>query len=277
MGVWGIIPAAGAGSRIQPLAFSKELLPVGSRVDGDGERPRAVSEYLVERMIKGGADKLCFVISPGKTDILEYYGSRLWGADIAYVVQGQPGGLCDAIFRALPLINAEDHVLIGLPDTVWSPEDGLARLPDGCLSFLLFPVERPELFDAVVTDEQGGVLEIEVKRKGARSNWIWGAIKMTGAVLHELHTLWCRPERRDEYMGTLVNAWMAEGGCAVGVRAGEAYVDVGTLHGYRSAIQLLQDGASLGGLCKESPSASGVEKNSLETTKQDDRSTVIAG
>ena len=46
----GVIPAAGAGSRIQPLAFSKELLPVGSRVEGGIERPRAVSEYLVERM-----------------------------------------------------------------------------------------------------------------------------------------------------------------------------------------------------------------------------------
>ena len=42
--MWGIIPAAGAGSRIQPLAFSKELLPVGARTGGDGERPRAVSE-----------------------------------------------------------------------------------------------------------------------------------------------------------------------------------------------------------------------------------------
>lgn len=30
---WGIIPAAGLGSRIQPLACSKELLPVGSRLD----------------------------------------------------------------------------------------------------------------------------------------------------------------------------------------------------------------------------------------------------
>ena len=29
--MWGIIPAAGNGTRIQPLAFSKELLPVGSR------------------------------------------------------------------------------------------------------------------------------------------------------------------------------------------------------------------------------------------------------
>ena len=52
--MWGIVPAAGIGSRIQPLAFSKELLPVGSRIENGSERPRAVSEYLVERMIKGG-------------------------------------------------------------------------------------------------------------------------------------------------------------------------------------------------------------------------------
>ncbi len=267
--MWGIIPAAGAGSRIQPLAFSKELLPVGSRVEAGDERPRAVSEYLVERMIKGGADKLCFVISPGKTDILEYYGSRLWGADIAYVVQGQPGGLCDAIFRALPLIHPEESVLIGLPDTVWSPEDGLARLPDDCLSFLLFPVEHPELFDAVVIDDQGAVREIQVKHRDASTHWIWGAIKMPGRVLHELHALWCRPERGDEYIGTLVNAWLAEGGCAKGLCAGEGYVDVGTLHGYRAALRLLEDGAVL------RPAASA--NAGRENTKQDDRSTVVAG
>ena len=46
--MWGVVPAAGQGTRIQPLAFSKELLPVGSRVDENGvERPRAVSDHLV--------------------------------------------------------------------------------------------------------------------------------------------------------------------------------------------------------------------------------------
>src|SRR4051794_3148172 len=73
--MWGVIPAAGRGSRIQPLAFSKELLPVGSRINGGTEQPRAVSEYLVERMLAGGADKLWFVISPGKSDNLGVY----WG------------------------------------------------------------------------------------------------------------------------------------------------------------------------------------------------------
>ena len=237
--MWGIIPAAGAGSRIQPLAFSKELLPVGSRIDGSIERPRAVSEYLLERMILGGADKICFVISSGKSDIMEYYGGTFGAAELAYVVQPRPAGLCDAIFRALPLIHPEEQVLVGLPDTIWFPEHALAELPDGLLSFLLFPVERPQLFDAVVTDDTGRVLEIQVKQSNPGSSWVWGAFKMTGAILRELFDLWRVRNMSDEYIGRLVNAWLANDHEAWGIRAGEAYVDVGTLHGYREAIKLL--------------------------------------
>lgn len=241
--MWGIVPAAGRGSRIQPLAFSKELLPVGSRLDHGLERPCAVSEYLVERMIRGGADKICFVISPGKSDIMEYYGAGYGEASVAYVVQPRPSGLCDAIFRATPLVAPDEPVIVGLPDTVWFPEDALARLPDDELSFLLFPVERPEFFDAVLLDDDGRVREIQVKRPDAASRWIWGAFKMPGRRLHELHRLWRERSCRDEYIGTLVNAWLAAGGEAVGVKAGHAYVDVGTLHGYRAAIGLLADAA----------------------------------
>ncbi len=238
--MWGIIPAAGVGSRMQPLAFSKELLPVGSRNDDGAERPRAVSEYLIERMILAGADRICFVISPGKSDILEYYSGRFHSADVCYAVQPEPSGLCDAVFRALPMIHRDDTVCIGLPDTVWFPEDALRHLPDDRLSFLLFPVEHPERFDAVVTDDSGRVFEIQVKKKDANSYWIWGAFKMPGAVFRDLHTLWLARGRRDEYVGTLVNAWLDAGGEAQGVRAGTAYVDVGTLNGYREAIQLLK-------------------------------------
>jgi glucose-1-phosphate thymidylyltransferase len=244
--MWGIIPAAGAGSRIQPLAFSKELLPAGCWLDGETERPRAVSEYIIERMLQAGATKICFVISPGKSDILAYYGGGIGGADFAYVVQPQPAGLCDALFRALPLIAPEEDVLVGLPDTIWFPENGLCALPGGCLSFLLFPVQRPEFFDAVVTDDTGRVLEIQVKRQGAGSNWIWGAFKMPGSVLRELFELWNRRERCDEYWGTLVNAYLLGGHEARAVRAGESYVDIGTLHGDRAAINLLSTMAHAG-------------------------------
>jgi dTDP-glucose pyrophosphorylase len=237
--MWGIVPAAGAGSRIQPLAFSKELLPVGSRADGNLERPRAVSEYILERMVIGGVDKVCFVISPGKLDILEYYGAAFGAAKIFYAVQPSPAGLCDAIFRALPLISADEPVVVGLPDTIWFPQNGLCRLPDDDLSFLLFPVARPALFDAVLTDENGNVREIRVKQPDPGSNWIWGVFKMPGAVLRCLSELWLARNQSDAYIGTLVNAYLAAGGTARGVRGGEAYVDVGTLHGYREAMSLL--------------------------------------
>ena len=238
--MWGIVPAAGRGSRIQPLAFSKELLPVGSRFDAGVERPCAVSEYLLDRMTTAGADKICMVIGPGKSDILAYYAAGYGKASIAYVVQPQPSGLCDALFRAAPLIQADELVIVGLPDTVWFPRTGFAALPDDTLSFLLFPVDRPELFDAVLLDERDDVLEIQVKCAEAASHWIWGAFKMPGHIFHALHRLWQERQRTDEYLGTLVNAFLADGGRARGVKAGEAYVDVGTFNGYRAALGLLE-------------------------------------
>ena len=203
-------------------------------------------------MLKAGATKICFVISPGKSDILEYYGSSIGCAHFAYVVQPRPAGLCDALFRALPLVPPEEAVVIGLPDTIWFPDNGLCALPEGVLSFLLFPVDRPEFFDAVVCDDAGRVNEIQVKQGDARSHWIWGAIKMPGAVFRELFELWKERECRDEYLGTLVNAYLRLGHVATGVPAGESYVDIGTLHGYRAAISLLtgmkQEPGALAGL-----------------------------
>jgi dTDP-glucose pyrophosphorylase len=236
---WGIIPAAGIGSRIQPLAFSKELLPVGSRIDDGVERPRAVSEYLIERLMLGGATKIAFVISPSKSDIIEYFGGGLGDTRFAYVVQQQPGGLCDAIFQALPLLG-DEAVLVGLPDTIWYPSHALAGLPDDRLSFLCFPVEEPQHFDAVVSAPDGRIHEIQVKQDAPASHWVWGAFKLPPRVLRELHSLWCERDRGDTYIGTLVNAWLARGGAAWAAHDGTAYVDVGTLHGWRDAVHLLE-------------------------------------
>jgi dTDP-glucose pyrophosphorylase len=103
----------------------------------------------------------------------------------------------------------------------------------------VFPVDHPEFFDAVVTDADGRVLRIDVKKRDAGSSWVWGAFKMPGSVLHELYALWRKRERSDEYIGSLVNAYLAGGGEAHAVPAGEVYVDVGTLNGYREAMRVL--------------------------------------
>ena len=239
----GIIPAAGAGQRIQPLGCSKELLPVGARILDGVERPKAVSEYLVERMIAAGAEQICMVISAEKTDIVKYYAERDYAAEIFYVVQQKPQGLCDALFHAEPFTRQHDHVLIGLPDTIWFPEN--AYLPaletEECdCNLVLFPVPNPSVFDAVVCDDLGYVQEVQVKKKDARSHWFWGAVTAMVESFRRLKLLWESRHRADEYLGDLLNAFIAAGNVVRGKYSGEVYMDVGTLEGYRNAQDYLR-------------------------------------
>jgi glucose-1-phosphate thymidylyltransferase len=236
--MWGIIPAAGLGTRIQPLAFSKELLPVGTEAGGDSEKPRAVSEYILERMALGGVTKVCFVISPRKSDIVQYYSASPRPFSIYYAVQPEPAGLCDAIFRALPLIPPDELAVVGLPDTIWFPAGALRSLGNHPCSFLLFPADQPQLFDVVLTNSDDEILGIYTKRQNPPSHWIWGAFQMSGSVLDRLFQLWRERGRQDQYLGSLMNEFLARGGRGRGVRAGTSYIDVGTLRGYREAMRL---------------------------------------
>lgn len=242
----GIIPAAGAGQRIQPLGCSKELLPVGSRTVEGVERPKAVAEYLVERMIAAGAEQICMVVSAEKTDLIRYFAERSYAAEIFYVLQQKPQGLCDALFRAEPFARHHDAVLVGLPDTIWFPENGYRQAlsviegTQADVSLLLFPVHNPSAFDAVVSDEYGYVQEVEVKRADAHSHWVWGAVTATGAAFHNLKLLWDSRHREDEYLGYLLNAYMAAGNIVRATCAGEIYMDVGTLEGYHQALNFLR-------------------------------------
>jgi dTDP-glucose pyrophosphorylase len=242
----GIVPAAGVGTRIQPLGYSKELLPVGSRVINGVERPKAVSEYLVERMIAAGAEQICMVISAEKSDLVRYFAERDYAAQIFYAVQPKAQGLCDAIFRAEPFARYHDRVLVGLPDTIWFPENAYRTVltpenfQNADANLLLFPVTNPSQFDAVVCDQQGYVTSVEVKKPEPKSHWVWGAVTTTGNAFHELKLLWEARHRSDEYLGDLLNAYIAAGSIVRGVSAGELYMDVGTLEGYRNAQDYLR-------------------------------------
>jgi hypothetical protein len=89
------------------------------------------------------------------------------------------------------------------------------------------------------------VQAIQVKQPNASSEWVWGAFKLAGRHFHTLHQLWQERRRSDEYLGTLVNAYLANGELAYGIKRGEVYVDVGTLHGYREALRVLSHQATV--------------------------------
>jgi len=240
----GVIPAAGAGQRIQPLGCSKELLPVGSRVMDGVERPKAVMEYLVERMIAAGADQICMVISGEKTDIIRYFSERDYAAEIFYVVQNQPRGLCDALFRAEPFARGHREVLIGLPDTIWFPENAYRTSMDlhsrAEVNLICFPVSDASAFDSVVSDENRYVRRVDVKARDYESLWIWGAVITTGYAFRDLKLLWESRHREDEFLGHLLNAYIEAGNSVRASHVGEVYMDVGTLQGYHAGQDFLR-------------------------------------
>ncbi len=215
------------------------------------ERPKAVAEYLVERMIAAGAEQICIVISAEKSDIVRYFAEHKYAAQIFYAVQEKPLGLCDALFRAEAFAKHHDRVLIGLPDTIWFPENAYrtvlapSSFQNADVNLLLFPVRNPSAFDAVVLNEFGYVECVEVKKPQPRSHWVWGAVTTTGSAFRELKLLWESRHRTDEYLGDLLNAYIAAGSIVRGTAAGELYMDVGTLDGYRAAQDYLRHSEAL--------------------------------
>ncbi len=153
----------------------------------------------MERMIAAGARQICMVISAEKSDIVRYYAERDYAAEIFYAVQRRPRGLCDALFRAESFVRSDEPVLIGLPDTIWFPENAFhASVEQGPgVNLVLFPVDNPSAFDAVLCDDSGRVERVEVKQPNPGSHWIWGAVTASGRAFHDLlSALGVAPSRR---------------------------------------------------------------------------------
>ena len=144
------------------------------------------SRVVARRKLLEAAAALGYRLKVHADEFVGLGGTRLaveLGATSADHLVSTPEADIDALGRG-------DTVAVGLPDTVWFPETALRELPDDQLSFLLFPVERPEFFDAVAMHPDGQVFEIQVKSPTAASHWMWGAFKMPARVFRDLDQLW---------------------------------------------------------------------------------------
>lgn len=169
----GLIPAAGRGTRLAPLPFSKELMPVGYQhiSEGADRKPKPVSQYLVDRMRLAGARQIYFIIRPGKWDIADYYGdgSRL-GIACAYLHVGAPWGPPFSLAQAVPFIGDAD-VVFGFPDILIDPVDSfsplLARKRETGADVVLglFHATAREPGDVITVDPDGRVRNLETKEE----------------------------------------------------------------------------------------------------------------
>lgn len=172
---YGSIPAGGLGTRLQPIGFSKELAPVGRR---------AVIEYLIERMMLAGIDKIFINTSEDKSDLIRYLaGKSIYKNNLIFMVRPR-NGLLDGIVQPEQFLREDDELYFGLPDTIWYPKDGFSQLDKlpGELVLGLFDTGTPEKFDSVVIDKKSRIESIEVKVKDPKTKWTWAMGKMTVAA-----------------------------------------------------------------------------------------------
>src|ERR1039457_2041434 len=117
----GVLPAAGRGSRLAPLRYPKELLPIiyePAGGDGAGVRARAVAEYALAAIASADADRVLLVVAPWKLDVLNYFGDgRHVGLEIGYLYQEEARGLPYALDPARSWTRG-DHVIFAMPDTI---------------------------------------------------------------------------------------------------------------------------------------------------------------
>lgn len=116
----GLIPAAGAGTRLGPFtnAIPKELLPVGEK---------AVIEHVVEAMKSAGIEEIVIVVSSHKHGILDYLGSgKRFGVKLTYVVQDMRLGLANAVLAGEHVIDGRFIIVLG--DNFFYPKSFLNDL-----------------------------------------------------------------------------------------------------------------------------------------------------
>ncbi len=246
----GLVPAAGRGSRLAPFPCPKELFPIGYQdymVGGKMERrPKVVSQYLVENMIRAGARQLYLILGDGKADIMTYYGDgSRFGVDVAYLFQERLTGMPGALTIAAPWTE-QATVVFGMPDTIMEPHDLFTRLLErhrragADVTLGLFQTDNPSKFGMVELDAAGRVTNTIDKPQESALEWMWGCACWSPAFTRIMREyLADRPTAdREAVLGDVFNHALGQGlhieGCAF---PDGRYMDIGTAAELDSALR----------------------------------------
>jgi len=191
----GVLPAAGAATRLRPFRYPKELLPVVYEPSGsDGSvRPRAVIEFSLAAMARAGVRRCVSVVAPWKLDIVQYLGDgEDSGLSMSYICQERPRGMAVAVDLAYPWTQ-EATVVMAMPDTLIRPSDFLVNVLSqhdaygADLTLAVFPTNEAERLGPVIHDD-GIVYAIEDKPARPRAANTWGAAVWSPMFAELLHS-----------------------------------------------------------------------------------------
>ena len=206
----GVIPAAGRASRLQPLPCSKEVYRI---------RGRPVIDYLVERMLAGGAEEIRVVTRPEKHDVAARAGELE-----ALTIEVRTATVTESIAAGVDGVPSDTVVLLGFPDTVWEPLDGFRRLverldPATEVALGLFRTADLHRSDVIRFGRSGRVVGIAVKPTKPPSDWIWGCAAARRSALEGI--------TRESEPGGHFDA-LARRGVVAGIELSDRWLDIGT-------------------------------------------------
>jgi dTDP-glucose pyrophosphorylase len=230
---YGSIPAGGLGTRLQPIGFSKELAPVGGR---------AVIEYILERLVVAGIERIFINTAEDKMDLVRYLAAKSpFSANCVFLVRERKG-LLDGIVQPAELLRPDDELYFGLPDTGWFPRDGYTLLSAhaGAVVLGLFDTGTPERFDSVAVGEGGRIESVHVKVQHPRSPWTWGIGKIRVSAVPALRA--SAEAAATPFFGDAVHVY-ASRHPAYAVNCPGRYLDIGRMEDYRAAEAFLREHA----------------------------------
>lgn len=238
----GVIPAGGLGTRLAPLAYPKELLPIVYASDDGRAVPRPVLLSSLDQMRAANVEQCIVVIADWKLELVRVLGERQADVALAYVVRAVARGLADAI-DATHAWLADRDVCLALPDTLIEPTDALARVGATLASTAsdlvlgVFPTDCPEQLGPVRIDGAGRVLDVQDKPASVPDEMrnTWGLAAWTprfSVFLHEMVAA-----NSGVVLGAVFQAAVANGLDVRAVRfEGGGLIDVGTPKGLAAAF-----------------------------------------
>jgi glucose-1-phosphate thymidylyltransferase len=254
-GPLGVVPAAGAGTRLSPYRAPKELIQVGYRSVDGRLLPKAAIEHVLTAMCDGGVESAFLVLSPAKWDLFRYLGSgRHLGMDLAYLCQEEPLGMPHALDLARPFL-AGATVCMGMPDTILHPRDCFGQLLEfhdaqrADLSLGVFPTDDPQSMAPVVIEPGSHqVLAIVDKPASPPAANTWGIAAWSPAFTELLHELVTAAPGAAGGELLLSDAFVAAVAAGLRVRAlafeSGACQDIGTPAGLLRARERLESGTT---------------------------------
>ena len=232
----GLIPAAGRGTRLEPitLAIPKELLMVGDK---------AVIEHVIDAMKLIGINEITVVVGWRKHAILDYLGSgKRLDVKLTYVVQDKRDGLAKAVLAGEHIIGNESFLVV-LGDNFFHPKTFLKDIlnfheenaADATIG--VTEVEDPSRHGMIEPGENHSIVDIVEKPKLESTPGKLGCIGIyifNPNIFNAIRKT--KPGLKDEYQLTdSIKIMVDEGYKILFKRISGQHIDVGTIEDLKKA------------------------------------------